>query len=220
MAERVALWGRDIDESSADLDDGYVAPGQHEPITEPVAMVDGGDEPIGDVEAGPDSLHVRPAIDRRLGSASSTLTFKPAPTPWYRTGRGLVVLMGAIGVVVVLSVVPMLLRDSAPGLDEPTDAPPTTAVPAPSSVRPPSDSAVPTLTSRPAPSPPPAPPPPPPAQETPVYVPRYQAPSSEAAKPEIDVTRAPISVAPKPVTPIDPPRTGGGGNDNRRGFGW
>jgi hypothetical protein len=27
-------------------------------------------------------------------------------------------------------------------------------------------------------------------------------------------------VAPKPVTPIDPPRTGGGGNDNRRGFGW
>ena len=231
MAERVALWGRDIDESPADLDDGYLDHGRLDPITEPIPVVEdvfdvrhvSHDEPIDDVEERSGS-YARPVVDRRP-SAGSTLTFKPAPAPWYRTRRGLVVLIAVIAVAVVLSIVPMVLRSPAPGSEEPTNVSPTTAEPVPTSAQPTSNSIVPTLTSRPAAPPPPPPPPapPPPAQDAPVYVPQYPAPrggTSEPAKPEIGVTRAPISVAPKPVTPIDPPRTGGGGNDNRTGWHW
>lgn len=225
MAERVALWGRDIDESPADLDDGYVGRGRLDPLAEPIPVVEDGshDEAIGDVEERSDSFsYARPVVDRRP-SASSTLTFKPAPAPWYRTRRGLVVLVAVIAVAVVLSIVPMLVRSPAPGSEEPTNVSPTTAEPAPTSARPTSNSIAPTLTSRPAPPPlPPPPSPPPPAQDAPVYVPQYPVPrggTSEPSRPDIGVTRAPISVAPKPVTPIDPPRTGGGGNTSG-GWHW
>jgi hypothetical protein len=139
----------------------------------------------------------------------------------------LVVLIAVIAVVVVLSIVPMLLRNPSPSSDESTNTPPTTAGPAPTSTEPTSNTVAPTLTSQPASPPPPPPPPPPasplPALDAPVYVPQYQAPrggSSEPAKPDIDVTRAPISVSPKPVTPPDSPRTGGGGKSYNTGWGW
>jgi hypothetical protein len=74
MAERASLWGRDIDEASADLDDGNVSNGPHGPISEPIPVVD--DD-----------------YDVRRSSPGSSLTFKPAPAPWYRTRRGLVVLI-------------------------------------------------------------------------------------------------------------------------------
>ncbi len=210
MAERVALWGRDIDESPADLDDGYVAAGQPDPITEPIGLAEDDD--------------TRDIRDHPVGSASRTLTFKPAAAPWYRDRRGLVVLIAVIAVAVVLALVPMLLKGSGPGSEEPTNAPPTTAGPAPTSAQPTSNSNAPTLTSRSAPPPPPSPPqppPPPPTQEAPVYVPQYPGPrsgsSSEQAKPEIGVTRAPISVSPKPVTPPTSAAVGDNGTPPRRG---
>lgn len=251
MAESVALWGRDIDESTADLHDEHVT-GQHDPNTAPIPVVsdDSGDydvpadwdtqfvafdEPGGYVEGQfsyPEETveavaYTEPVIYRRP-SAGSTLTFKPAPAPWYRTKRGLIVLIAVLAVAVVLAIIPMLLRTPGPGSREPAHVTPTTEQ-APSSVAPTTGATAPTLTSQPArppaPPPPPAspPPPPPPAQDAPVYVPQYQAPrggsAPEADGPQIGVTRAPISVAPKPVTPPSTAEVGvdgGNGNWHRR----
>jgi hypothetical protein len=222
MAESVALWGRDIDESSADLDVTHVSDGPRDPITEPIPVfsrVSGGYD--GQFEEA--VAYAEPVIDRRP-SAGSTLTFKPAPVPWYRTKRGLIVLIAAIAVAAVLAIVPMLLRTPGPGSEEPTNVTPTTG-PAPSSAQPTTaGSLAPTLTSQPAspPTPPPPPPaaPPPPAQDAPVYTRQYPAPGGSAPKadePQIGVTRAPISVAPKPVTPPSTAEVGvDGGNGNWR----
>jgi hypothetical protein len=219
MADRETLWGWDIDESPTNLDNDHFSNGHHDPITKPIPVVgadydlqdEPDDEPSGypEEQPGPPEevgrafSYARPFIDRRPGSYSA-LTFKPAPQPWYRTRRGLVVLIAVVAVAVVLSIIPLLLRSPAPDTEESTDAPPTSAGPAPSSAQQTSNSVAPTLTSQPAPPPPPPPPPPPsPAQDdAPVYTRQYPAPrNSEPAMPDIDVTRAPISVAPEPRTP-------------------
>jgi cytoskeletal protein RodZ len=224
MADRETLWGGDIDESPTVVQDHHVSDGHHDPTTAPIPVVEG----VYDVQDVPDDeqsgfreersgrreeigrafSHAGPIIDRRPGSATSALTFKPAPQPWYRTRRGLVVLIAVIAVAVVLSIIPLFMRTPAPDTDESTNAPPTSAEPAPSSAPQTSNSVAPTLTSQPAPPPPPppSPPPPPPAQDdAPTYTREYPAPrdgsSPKPAKPDLDVTRAPISVAPKPVTP-------------------
>ena len=236
MADRETLWGWDIDESPTDLENDHISNGHHNPITEPIPVVETDydlqdvpdDEPSGypEDQSGPSEevgrafSYAGPFIDRRPGSYS-TLTFKPAPQPWYRTRRGLVVLLAVVAVAVVLSIIPLLLRSPAPDSEESTNAPPTSAGPAPTSAQQTSNSVAPTLTSQPAPPPPPPPPPPsPPAQDdAPAYTREYPAPrggsSSEPTKPDIDVTRAPISVAPKPVTPptsaeVGRHRNGGG----------
>lgn len=234
MAESVALWGRDIDESTADLDDTHLSDGHHDPTTAPIPVISDEyevqdvavDEPDGYVEdqfGYPQEnigaiTHAEPVVDRRP-SAGSTLTFKPAPAPWYRTKRGLIVLIAVIAVAVVLAIVPMLLRTPGPGSEEPANVTPTTG-PAPSSVQPTTNSIAPALTSQPVPPPAP-PPPPPPTQDAPVYTRQYPAPrgGSQSApdKPAIGVTRAPISVAPKPVTPPSTAEVGvDGGNGNWR----
>jgi hypothetical protein len=114
----------------------------------------------------------------------------------------LIALAAAAGAVVV-AILMLLLR--SPSDDQP---------PAPSSVLPSSaPSASPSAPSAPAPDlsggvPIEAPPPPPPTAEqiTPAphgsypYHPRSSQPSEDTG-PQIDVTRAPMSVAPKPVTP-------------------
>ena len=223
MADRETLWGWDIDESPTDLENDHISNGHHNPITEPIPVVEADydlqdvpdDEPSGypEDQSGPSEevgrafSYAGPFIDRRPGSYS-TLTFKPAPQPWYRTRRGLVVLLAVVAVAVVLSIIPLLLRSPAPDSEESTNVPPTSAGPAPTSAQQTSNSVAPTLTSQPAPPPPPPPPPPPtpPAQDdAPVYTRQYPAPrggsSSEPNKPDIDVTRAPISVAPEPRTP-------------------
>jgi hypothetical protein len=235
MADRETLWGWDIDESPTDVEDDHVSNGHHDPLTEPIPVAEG----VCDVQNVPDDeqsdgypdeqsgfreeqfrrreeigralSYTGPFIDRRPGSATSTLTFKPAPQPWYRTRRGLVVLIAVVAVAVVLSIIPLFMRNPAPDTDESTNVPPTSAEPAPSSAPQTSNSIAPTLTSQPAPPPsppPPAPPPPPPPpaqDDAPTYPREYPAPrggsSPKPAKPDIDVTRAPISVAPKPVTP-------------------
>jgi hypothetical protein len=241
MAEHVALWGREIEESPADLENGAVDSGQHaqhDPITEPIRAIPDGfqgvraDEAVGyvendaadEIDASPPEAegrrtfsYAQPFMDRRPGSAGSSLTFKPAPTPWYRTRRALFVPVAVIAVAVLLSIISMLLRSPAP--EDPTTVTPTTA-PAPSSVPPTSNDVTATLTSQPAPPapPPPATPPPPPAQDAPAYQPRYQAPAeSPAPKPEIGVTRSPISVSPKPVTPPTSAQVGRRNGDNT---GW
>ena len=109
-------------------------------------------------EIGRTFSYAGPFIDRRPGSATSALTFKPAPQPWYRTRRGLVVLIAVVAVAVVLSIIPLFMRTPAPDTDESTNAPPTSAEPAPSSAPQTSNSVAPTLTSQPAPPPPPPPP--------------------------------------------------------------
>lgn len=165
--------------------------------------------------------YAQPFIDRRPGSPGDSLTFRSTvTTPWYRTKRGLIVLIGVIIVAVLLALLPMLLR--SPGPEAPTNVTPSTE-PAPSSVQPTPTGEAPALTSQPAPPPPPAPPPsppppPPPAQDAPVYRPQYPSSGggsgSQPPKPEIGVTRAPISVSPKPVTPPSSAEVGRRNGDN------
>lgn len=126
-------------------------------------------------------------------------SFKPAAAPWYRTRPALIAMLAtavAAGAIVVSGVL-LLLRNS-PDPQPPVTSPspsPSASVPAPS---PPLRVGV-----------PPAPPEPPPAppqetQQAPVYRPTHRP--SATKKPEIGVTRtpvtrSPISVAPQPRHP-------------------
>ncbi|MGV0743289.1 hypothetical protein [Mycolicibacterium sp. XJ870] len=142
-------------------------------------------------DAGPDGFD---AFD------INTWNFKPAPVPWYRT-RGAAIALIAAGVAaaaIVVSVVLLLLRDAPSSVDrdEPTSVAPTagTTPPTPS----------PTLRVGVPPAPPPPPPPTQEAPRSPVYRPTQRP--RESKKPEIGVTRtpvtrSPISVAPEPRRP-------------------
>lgn len=153
-----------------------------------------------------------------------TLTTAYRPRPPLRTKQILTVLGAvAVAVVAVLALL-ALVRDSGGGVEE------STAVPASTTAGPDPTSAGTPLTSLPPRRaglalPPPAPPPPPPSAErinpAPVVTrqnprPRYVPPSQPDRKPEIGVTRAPISVAPTPrpgngATPGDGPAQRRGG---------
>jgi hypothetical protein len=137
--------------------------------------------------------------------------------PWYRTKHAVTALAAAGLAAMVVCGVLLMLRSPGTGAEESTTVSPkasTTAQPAPSSVQP---------TQASAPVPPPAPPPPPPsaAQINPAPVatdenpPPRPATPSQTEKPEIGVTRTPISVAPQPwpttpgtnsATPGDAPK--------------
>jgi hypothetical protein len=224
MAERETLWGWDLDESPADGIEGDASNGHHEPVTEPIPVVDSGPgvpeqteaEPAGHpAEIGRAFTYAGPFIDRTPGSPISSLTFK-APTPaWYRTRKGLVAILVVLAAAVMLAIVPLVVRDSAPGTDESPGVTPSAPAPSPP---PAMTSAVPTLSSPPAPPPPPPPPPvpedSPPAVTRQYPAPRYDPPI-EQTKPEIGVTRAPMSVAPEQRTP---PSTAVPDGKPRRGF--
>ena len=115
--------------------------------------------------------------------------------PWYRTKPAAAVLVAAI-ISAVLCGGWLALRSPSTTAEQSTDAPTTTAPPAPSN-------AARTAVSAPVPPPAPPPPPPPPSAEPTYsapqrqYSPRYSEPTS-ASKPRVDVTRAPMSVAPVP----------------------
>ncbi len=141
----------------------------------------------------------------------NTWSFKPAPTPWYRTKQALTAIIAASAAVAAIVVSGVLLVFRGPGgtVDEVTSSVTPTA---PTSAQP-----VPVATSA-APEPPLPPPPPPetaspetasPETASPVNTaPRYEAPRVQPRQtkgPEINVTRSPISVAPQP-------RTGHSGN--------
>jgi hypothetical protein len=135
---------------------------------------------------------------------ANTWSFKPAPTPWYRTRQATVVLLAAGLAAVALVVSAVLLVFNGDQGGGPVKATPSATPTAPSS-----DAPAPSLTSEPpppAPPPPPPPPPPPeqaPAERGPAYYPTQRPRQSN--KPEIGVTRTPatrhpISVAPQPRT--------------------
>jgi hypothetical protein len=145
---------------------------------------------------------------------------------WYRSRPAAALLVAAvIGAVVCGGW--LVFRSSATTVEQSRTESPTSAPPVSSKAPP---AAVSAHTPPPAPAPPP-PPPSPAAQPTysapqRQYSPRYSEPTP-AQKPRVDVTRAPMSVAPvpKPVpgsdsnTPGDAPKDSGGGR--RRGcFGF
>lgn len=214
MAEREALrggWALDELPAVSEPRDGLDS--QHEPVTEPIPLV--GAEPAGYRE---DFTYAGPFIDRRPGSLVASLTFKTVRPPWYRA-RPAVMTICAVAVVGAL-VALVLVMPRSPGAEDSPGVAPTTAPPTPGSVSPSPASpptVQPTLTS--APAPPPPPPPPPAEDSAPTITRQYPAPRpvapSEHKKPELGVTRAPISVTPEPRTPPTSASVGDGG---RRGF--
>jgi hypothetical protein len=153
----------------------------------------------------------------------NTWRFKPAPTPWYRTGQAATAIIAASAAVAAIVVAGVLLvfRGSGSTVDQVTSVTPTAPTSAaPVSVAssepppPPLPQSPPPLPQSPPPLPqspplpPPLPPPPPPPSETaapPVNpAPTYEAPRVQPRQtkgPEINVTRSPMSVAPQPRGP-------------------
>ena len=120
---------------------------------------------------------------------ATTWNFKPAPTPWYRT-RQSVVAMAAASIAVLALVVSVALL-TVRGPSETEDLPATQTSSAPTTATTPE-----TTSAVPPPLPPPPPPPPPTASEikrAPVIV----RPTRQTKKPEINVTRSPMSVSPQ-----------------------
>jgi len=207
MAERDVLWGRDLDDPPDTTADTGEIP-TADPTTDPLPVIT-----EEQVEAG--ASYAAPFLETDHRPAAITaLTFKPARPPWYRTKPALIGLLVLIALALVLAIVPMVLRDAPATEQSPQQTPDTSAPP------PPADDGRPKLTSAPAPPPPPPPPPPPAEQNPPVVTRQYQPPryypTSEPSKPEIGVTRPPMSVAPEPRTP--PTTADVGEGRKRRGF--
>ena len=154
-------------------------------------------------------------------SDTSTLTFRAPPDPWYRAKPAKIALAAVATAAVLVPIVLLAWPDSSATGPGPT----TSVAPQPSTTQPAFSSAPPTPINLP-PLPPPPPPPPPPPADTgtePTYDQPYWTPSApEPTKgPDVDVTRAPISVAP---TPRQSPGTNSANpGDGRKGFhcgGW
>jgi hypothetical protein len=191
-------------------------------VTEPIPVADVG----YDVEETAPPARADPSRD--LGHLPPALDFAAASyrgQPWYRTKLAAAAVVAAV-LVATVGGSWLLLRNTDTAVQPSSIEAPTTAAPT-------STTAAPTAVS--APQPPPAPPPPPPAPPPQAertyspsqrqYSPRYSEPTQDQ-KPRIDVTRAPMSVAPvpKPVpgsrsnTPGDAPDRDSG---RRRGcFGF
>ena len=134
--------------------------------------------------------------DRFDAFNDGTWSFKPAPTPWYRTKQAITAIVAASAAVaaIVVSGVLLVFRGDGGTEHEVTSSVTPTA---PTSVAPLQ------VTSSEAPPPPALPPPPPPPATA--ASPVYQAPRSNSTYapaptkgPAINVTRPPISVAPQP----------------------
>jgi hypothetical protein len=126
---------------------------------------------------------------------ATTWNFKPAPPPWYDSTQAKLAIaaVSAAAVAMVVSIVLLLLPGSS-GDDEPSTStstsPTTTATTATSSALPP-----------------PPPPPPPPTSEAPSQAPvigRPRQPTRQSNKPEIGVTRTPVTRSPLSVSPQRP----------------
>jgi hypothetical protein len=127
---------------------------------------------------------------------ANTWNFKPAPPPWYDSiqAKLAIVAVSAAAVAMVVSIVLLLLPDSSGEDDDPSSststAPTTTTTTVTSSALPP-----------------PPPPPPPPTSETPEQAPvivRPRQPTRQSNKPEIGVTRTPVTRSPLSVSPQRP----------------
>jgi hypothetical protein len=141
-----------------------------------------------------------------------------------RNRRKVLAIAGAV-LVAAAAVVGVVVLIRSPG--SPVEPSTTVAPSAPSAPPAPTNSAPVLTTQAPLPPPPPPgpPPPPPPTAEElnpPVnrqYTPRYQAPQ-ETSKPEINVTRAPMSATPPPPPKPDRNSSKPGDGRKRGGFGW
>jgi hypothetical protein len=155
-------------------------------------------------------------------STVTALTFRAPPQPWYRTKQATIALIAAASAAVAVPVVILVWPNSpATAPSKSTSVAPqtsTSAQPAPSSAQP-------TPTN--------APPPPPPPTEDPGSAPADSQPywtrpaSPPSEKPDVGVTRtpvtrAPISVAPQPRQQPTENNSANPG-DGRKGFrcgGW
>jgi hypothetical protein len=154
------------------------------------------DDKFWDNEPHPDSY---PGVDGHFDAFNNnTWSFKPPPTPWYRTKQALTAIIGATAAMaaIVVSAVLLMFR----GSDSTVDGVTTSATPtAPTSAGP-----VPRATSA-APEPSlPVEPPPPPATASPVIPPPRYNPTYEPRPtkgPEIGVTRTPVTRSPISVAP-------------------
>lgn len=121
---------------------------------------------------------------------ASTWRFKPAPVPWYRT-RPAVAGITAVAIALVALVVAVVLLAFRQPADDEVPAPRTSTTPATATPT--------TVTATSSALPPPPPPPPPPPVSAPAGGggggPVGTRPTK---KPEINVTRKPISVRPQP----------------------
>ncbi|MGV0790903.1 hypothetical protein [Mycolicibacterium sp. XJ1819] len=221
MAERETLWGWDLEQPTADPAEGHLGNESDEPTTDPLpVVVPDQDTQQRNLETpAPQFSYSDAFINQRPGSPISSLTFKAPPPPWYRKKPAMIAMLVVLIAAVTLVVVPLWPRGAAPGADDSVGVAPTTPQPAPTGQ--------PTLTSAPAPPPPPPPapppPPPPPADEGAPAVTRQYPVSPPAAgpevgsRPELGVTRPPISVAPESRTPPTS-ATVGDGRRKRGGF--
>lgn len=180
-----------------------------------------GGRPVRTNEDAYDAGYVNTFAPHPLSRPTSTqLQFRMRKTPWYRTNAAKLALVVIGLVAAVASIVVLLWPSSSPA---PVDTG-TTSAPAPSPSASPTPSA---SLAPPAPPPvllpPPPPPPPPPPEAAPPpqqrqqYYPRYDPPPSK--KPEIGVTRAPMSVS--PTMKPKPDRNSATPGDNKGGgWGW
>jgi hypothetical protein len=135
--------------------------------------------------------------DRFDAFDANTWHFKPPPTPWYQTRQAVLGIALVALAVVVLVVAVVLLTVRGPS-DEEAPSPATST--SPTTDAPTTATATSELPPPPPPPLPPPPPPPPPAESAPAYYPpRYQ--NRPTKKPQINVTRSPLSVAPQPRGP-------------------
>jgi hypothetical protein len=126
---------------------------------------------------------------------ANTWHFKPPPTPWYQTRQAVfgIALVALAVVALVIAVVLLAIREPS---DKQAPRPATSPTPTTDTT------GVTTTSALPPPPPPPPPPPlpPPPTASGPAYYPPRNPPQP-TKKPEFNVTRAPLSVAPQPRAP-------------------
>jgi hypothetical protein len=164
------------------------------------------------------SAPVATSWESRL-SNSGAWDFKASSGSTWNRSKVLVIVGLVIAAVAVVVGIVYLVRSPSPAADESTRVAPS------ASLAPTSAPALSTQAPVPAPPPPGPPPPPAPSAEElspPVnrqYTPRYQAPR-ETSKPEINVTRAPLSATPPPPPKPDRNSSTPGDGRKRGGFGW
>ena len=152
---------------------------------------------------------------------STQLQFRLRKTPWYRTNATKLATVALALVAAAASLVVLLWPSSSPAPQDTGTttgpAPSPSASPTPSaSLAPPAPPSV--LLPPPPPPPPPAPPESaPPPQQQQQYYPRYDPPTTK--KPEIGVTRTPISAS--PTVKKKPDNNSATPGDNKGGgWGW
>lgn len=205
MIRREALWDEDFDYLFGDRDvhwwDGDVA----EPaVAGDVRVLERRETARYDVPSGPRGDGAGRASSQLSSIRSWTPSAQPRRRPSVDARQTRITIIAVVATAVVVLAALLIWRLSTGGAED-APAPEVT----PSSTQPTLSSGAPTPSAPPMPPPLP-PPPPPPADQGPRWQPTYQ----QEPKPEIGVTRTPVtrmplSVAPKPVTPPKTATPGG-----------